>query len=329
MQNSSSLSRSILAASVAALSFAGCSANGSQFNPAAAPLQTVTSPNAVKVHHDLELPPHSSSGVGGCIVTYFYNPVTGVWEVDYSPPGCDPAEGVIRGFDYDNTNQHFLVGQSTGSENSIAIENSKGKQLGVLTGLTGSPVGIAVDSTGVVWATNYPSNVISEYSDGATKPTATYTDGNLSSMRYVAIDQGNHVYVSGQSTGSGGLEVDELQGSAFTPIQTITGAVGAGIAVSPKTRTLWVCDEGDGSSGTISAYAMPGFKKRMQIAYSGDETGIAVGASGKELYALDNAPYGSEYNVSVIVYDTKTGKAVNSTPSITTAAKALGISSHK
>lgn len=46
MQNSSSLSRSILIASIAALIFAGCSANGSQFNPAAAPASATTSTRA-------------------------------------------------------------------------------------------------------------------------------------------------------------------------------------------------------------------------------------------------------------------------------------------
>jgi hypothetical protein len=205
----------------------------------------------------------------------------------------------------------------------------RGKQVGTLTGLTGNPIGIATDSKADVWATNSPSNTISEYNPGATTPSATYTDKSLSSLRYITVDKNDNVYVSGQSQASGSLEVDELQGSAFSPIKTITGTTGAGIVVAPTGKTLWVCDEGDGSKGTISGYTIPGFKRMQQIAYSGDDTGIAVALSGKELYAIDNVANGSEFNVSVVIYNAKTGKLVSSSPSITTAAKDVGIATRR
>lgn len=328
MHNSSSLYRSIFIASIAALSFAGCSANGSQFNPAAAPATTSGQPTKIQPDQQVGGAPYYVA-VGGCIAYYVYNVHKQEYDIIYAPKGCNPFAGGYNGLGSLSLTNSVLVGVSAGGTNAIAVENPKGKQIGTLTGLTGEPVGIATDSKGDVWATNYPSNTISEYNPGATEPSATYTDGNLSSLRYIAMDQNNNVYVSGQSAGSGGLEVDQLQASAFIPIKTITGAVGAGIAISPKTRTLWVCDEGDRTSGTISAYTMPGFNRRMQIAYSGDDTGIAAAKSGKEVYAINNVADGSQFDVSVVRYDSKTGKVLGSTPSITTSAPAVGISNHK
>jgi hypothetical protein len=328
MQNSSSLSRSVLVASIAALYFTGCSANGSQFNPAPAPATTLQ--QVTKMQPDQVIGGGSFYiASGNCVAYYVYNVHTQEWDVHYFPEGCQFwFAGPNNGLGYVTATNDWLVGESTSGTNVIAVENAKGKQIGTLTGLTGEPVGIATDSKGDIWATNSPSNAISEYYAGATEPSATFTDGNLSSVRYIAVDQNNNVYVSGQSAGSGNLEVDKLEASAFIPIKTITGVVGAGIAVSPKSQMLWVCDEGNGTSGTISGYTMPGFKRRMQIAYSGDDTGIAVAKTGKQLYAVDNVADGSQFDVSVVVYDARTGKEVNSTPATITSAKVLGIS-HK
>lgn len=329
MHNSSSLYRSIFVASIAALLFSGCSANGSQFNPVAAPVNAVSSTDATKIQPDIEIDLTYSIVSGNCIVTYVYDKYTHQYMEVLSPVGCDAGGPWPGGIVFQASSAHWFIGQSSASGNVIAVENTKGKQLGTLTGLTGIPVGIASDSSANVWATNYPSNTINEYNAGATTPTATYTDGNLSSLRYIAVDQSNNVYVSGQSAGSGGLEVDELQGSAFTPIKTISGSVGAGIAISPKTQTLWVCDEGNGTSGTISGYSLSGFTRRMHFAYSGDDTGIAVAPSGREIYAVQNAAYGSEFNVRGVVYSAKTGKVLSTTPNLLASAPAVGISNHK
>jgi hypothetical protein len=63
----------------------------------------------------------------------------------------------------------------------------------------------------------------------------------------------------------------------------------------------------------------------VQFAYSGSDTGIAVNAAGNQVYAVDNVAYGSEYSVSLVIYDAKTGKAINASPGITTAKPAMGI----
>src|SRR5580692_1043279 len=332
MLHDSSILRTATGLAVAALiaqPLAGCSGasqaipggNASQFRQVANPFTSV--------RPDIQDGDHVTSLSGNCIVTYAYNPVKGIWEYTYNPPGCDPAEGIFTGLAHATATNAWFVGQSTASVNDIGVYNDKGKQVGTLTGLTGNPIGIATDSKADVWATNSPSNTISEYNPGATTPSATYTDKSLSSLRYITVDKNDNVYVSGQSQASGSLEVDELQGSAFSPIKTITGTTGAGIVVAPTGKTLWVCDEGDGSKGTISGYTIPGFKRMQQIAYSGDDTGIAVALSGKELYAIDNVANGSEFNVSVVIYNAKTGKLVRSSNSITTAAKDGGIATRR
>lgn len=322
--NVSHIVRPALVASLVALPLAACSAGGSQFNPAplGATPATTFQQQATKVRPDREkLSVYAYAG--NCVI---YGPTpSGGYE--WVPPGCDPAEGYVQsGLWFDKSEKDWFAGVVTASSNTIAVWNQNFKQVSTLTGLTGDPVGIVTDSKADVWATNYPSNTISEFNPGATKPSATYTDANLSSLRYVTVDQNDNVYVSGQSAASGNLEVDEFHGSGFTPITTITGAVGAGIAVSAKTKSLWVCDEGSGTSGTISAYTMPGFKRRMQFKYSGDDTGIAVSSSGKQLAAIDNVPYGSEFNISLVFYDANTGKVLAAGQNLTTFAKAVGIS---
>jgi hypothetical protein len=268
-------------------------------------------------------------GVGGCekIVTYdFY---TNTWYVSYEPPGCT----YYYPFPFDDGAGHvdagpekaWFVGQITSASSSQILEYNKSWVLtATLTGLTGAPTGIAIDAKDDVWATNSPSNTISEYSRGSTKPTATYTDASMSSISYLALDKSGDVYVSGQGK-SGNLEVDELHGSSFAPIKTITGSVGGGITADANGKTLWVCDEGTGAKGTISSYTIPGFKRREQFAYSGSDTGIAVSASGKLIFAVNNTvASGSTFNVDVVIYSEK-GKMISSSPADNRPEESQGI----
>jgi DNA-binding beta-propeller fold protein YncE len=320
---------STLFTSAAVATLAACSGNMAPTPSTAYAQPALPLNSAIKVRPDAVNVPHITTWSGNCTVTYAE--VNGVWRYYYSPYGCDPAEGVegYQGGTFDDTNHDWLVGEHSASQNSVLVLNQKGTQVGALTGLIGDPVGIATDSKGDVWVTNYPTNTISEFDAGATVPTATYTDGNMSSVRYVTLDKNGNIYLSGQAAGSGSLEVDELQGSAFLRIKSITGAVGAGIAVAPKSKTLWVCDEGNGTSGTIAGYTLEGFKRREAFSYSGDDTGIAVAPSEKEIYAIDNAANGSQFNVNAVIYDAPTGKVINSTPAITASTKVLGISNRR
>jgi hypothetical protein len=242
-----------------------------------------------------------------------------------------PVSAHNGGITFDAATKDWLVGQGLSASSSPAIVayNNKWVQVGTLTGLTGDPVGIATDAKGTVWASNYPENTLTEYAPGAKTPTATYTDANLSRLAYVTLDKNDNVYVSGQSAGSGNLlEVDELSAGSqqFSRIQTITGTTGGGIEIAHTATDsfLWVCDEGNGSNGTISAYTIPGYKQSNQFAYSGDDTGIAVASSGKEVYAVSVGVNGSEFSASIVVYNAKTGKVIRSSPSMTTFQPVVG-----
>jgi hypothetical protein len=263
-------------------------------------------------------------GVGGCekIVSYDFD--TNTWYVSYEPPGCT----YYYPFPFDQGDAHaasgnaWFVGQALASGAQILEYNKKWSTVATLTGLTGVPIGVMVDAKNDVWATNSPSNTISEYNPGATRPTAIYTDAIMSSISYIASDKAGDVYVSGQGS-SGNLEVDELNGSKFTPIKTITGSVGGGIAVESSGKSLWVCDEGTGAKGTISSYTIPGFKRREQFAYTGSDTGTT---SGKQVWAINNVvASGSTFNVDVVIYNAKKGKVISSSPGDTSSTESVGI----
>lgn len=262
---------------------------------------------------------------GPCIRIVTFNDYT--YYIYYEPPGCSyhTRFPLYDGIAHDTASsaKAWFVGQAVSASSSQILEFSdKWKGVATLTGLTGVPIGIMLDSKGDVWATNSPSNTISEYAKGSTTPTAAYTDDNMSSISYVASDKANDVYVSGQGK-SGNLEVDELQGSSFAPIKTITGSVGGGIAVATG-KTLWVCDEGTGTKGTISSYTIPGFKRREQFAYSGSDTGIAVTSSGKQVWAVNNVASGSQFHVSIVIYSAK-GKVILSGPGSNFPEESVGI----
>jgi hypothetical protein len=335
MLYSSSFLRTALGVAVAALMtqpLAGCS-GASQALPSgnvteASATSRVSLANAAGIRPDAAVMySYTVSGPGECATLWTFVRPSGPWISQIEPIGCEIGSYAVAGIAYASENKASFVGERSTSTNVIAVYNEKWKQVSELTGLTGDPVGIATDAKGTVFASNFPSNTLTEYARGGTSPIATYTDANLSSVSYVTVDNNGNVYVSGQSEGSGSLEVDELStgSSRFSPIKTITGAIGAGIAVAHTGKTLWVCDEGNGSKGTISAYTIPAFKRSEQFAYSGDDTGIAVAPSGTQVSAVDNVAYGSGYNVSVVIYSAKTGKIINATPSVTMSAKSLGI----
>jgi hypothetical protein len=242
------------------------------------------------------------------------------------PAGCNPySEPELTGVAA--TSAYIYVGESS----TVAVYTKKTKQIGTLTGLTGIPLGITSDVRENVWVTNYPSNSLSAFAPGASTPTATYSDANLSSMSFVAADQNGNIYVSGQSATTGALEVDQLTPATgnFVPLSSIGGAVAGGIAVQTKTGLLWVCDEGNGSSGTISSYSLSTFQRVTQFAYSGIDTGIAVPPSGPAVYAINNVVAGSAFTVRGIEYDAKSGKVAASAPAFSSAQLTIGIALEK
>jgi hypothetical protein len=226
------------------------------------------------------------------------------------------------------------------SNHTVAVAQwKKGRysKAGTLTGLTGNPTGIACDFKGNLWVTNSPSATISEFYPGARSPSQTYTDSNLASLSYVAVDRRNNIYVEGQSRESGGIEVDELQaGGTFTPI-TASGQLGytaGGLAVvvnNGKTGYLFVNDEGTANGPpAITRWLLKRGKlvEDGSFKYSGFDTALSVDPSGKDtmhVWAANNVRSSSEFTTSGVEYAFPGGGLVFSTPTTTSSFESFGI----
>jgi len=209
------------------------------------------------------------------------------------------------------------------------------KQVATLTGLTGEPIGLAVDRVGNVWATDSPAATISEFAKGATKPTATYTDANLTSASYLAVDPAGGVYVEGQA--ADGIEVDVLAAgsSTFAPISQPgkVGLTAGGLAVQSRGTTtyVWINDEGTASTtAAISRYVLKGSSLYLKgsFGYNGVNGAIWAdpsGESGAHVWAVNNVPYGSGFNTSAIEYAMPGGKIIAATIPTTMSVQAVGV----
>jgi hypothetical protein len=306
-------------------SFVGC--GGAQ--PAALPARS----QSASVAQPLARP---CPGVDNCII------VSCVYKGDHCPEcmyttSVTPPELVIAFC----VSHISALGIATGGKfayggygNSVAVIRGK-KEVAKLTGLTGQPIGLAVDHLGNVWATNAPSSTISEFANGATKPTATYTDSNLTSASYLAVDAAGDVYVEGQA--ADGIEVDVLPvgGTTFAPISQPgrIGLTAGGLAVQRARTTtyVWINDQGTSSSpAAISRYILKGSSLYLQgsFGYSGVNGAIWADPAGKHtsrVWAVNNVAYGSGYMTSAIEYTMPGGKIVTATAPTTSSTEAVGI----
>jgi len=226
------------------------------------------------------------------------------------------------------------------SNHTVAVAQwKKGRysKAGTLTGLTGNPTGIASDFKGNLWVTDSPSATISEFYPGAKSPSQSYSDSNLASLSYVAVDRRNHIYVEGQSRESGGIEIDKLQaGGTFTsiPASATLGYTAGGLAVivnNGKTGYLFVNDEGTANGPpTITRWLLKGGKlvEDGSFKYSGFDTALSVDPSGKDtmhVWAANNARSSSEFTTSGVEYAFPSGGVVLSTPATTSSFESFGI----
>jgi hypothetical protein len=316
---------------------AGCS-NGSlsAFTPAGG-VAGPAAPGAMQNAHSAKaegVPPpedpyrnYSVSWGSGCTEYFYWKKIDGYWSEfsGFQPLGCNYGTTHFSGEVYNVTSSQWFLGATTASENVINVYDKKWKQVGTLTGLSGVPLAITTDSKGNVWATNSPSNVVTKFSAGTSGKTTDYGDGNLSSISYVAVAKNDTLYISGQSATTGALEVDEMTASGVITATPITGAVAGGVAIARNGKTLWVCDEGSGAGGMITAYSLPSFAVLYQSKYSGTNTDIAVTSDGTQLYANNNVASGSQFNTSVAVYNAKNGTLLESLPSGSSTTEAIGI----
>jgi hypothetical protein len=215
----------------------------------------------------------------------------------------------------------FYVGLANETVLVLKYAKDEWTQIATMTGLSGNPVGLATDSHGDIWVTNSPTTTISEFAKGTTTPKVSYTDSNLDSVNYLAIDKKNNVYVEGYSGSV--MEIDELTASGtFTTIAK-PGQVGTtpgGLAVQEHTTAtyVWINDQGSGSgTGRISRYLLKGgsLKSTGSFTYSGIDGAIAVDPSGKDtsdVYATKNVVSGSQYTGTTVEYAFPSGKVLYS-----------------
>jgi hypothetical protein len=220
-----------------------------------------------------------------------------------------------------------------GYDNTGVVYNGKGKAVRTLGGLTGVATGIARESNGIIWATNSPSNTVSEFPRGATAPSETLSDANLSTLSYVAVDSADDVYVEGR--GAKGIEIDELvKGKgAFVPISKPgqLGVTAGGLAIQ-KTLYVWVNDQGNASSpANISEWILKkGTLTQVgDFQYSGVNTSIWADPAGNDtmhVFAANNLASGSSFVSAGIEYAMPNGVITSASPSTTSSSGAFGIS---
>lgn len=337
MQN---LSRIGLSAGVAAVIFAGCSA-GSQFTPSsgsaesqpAVAFQPAAPVHAVKSGRDAHIMPDlfmydGMITIGNKVFWWYWN----IW----GQLKWGWISGIAQASNLGGSSSNTKQLDAATTDDTIDILSGQ-KLVTTLTGLNGAASGVGTDSRGNTFAAvNLGSQtVVEEFAKGATTPTATYPDSNLSSAVSLGIDKANRVYVEGQSQG-GAIEVDELVGSGTFMSLAQPGGLGVtagGLAVqtSGKTTYVYINDLGNASDpANITRYEMTGKSLISQgsFQYAGINGAIAVDPSGKDtthVYAANNVPAGSAYSVSEIEYEFPSGAVVRQTPAQSAGEESTGI----
>ncbi len=229
------------------------------------------------------------------------------------------------------------AGLSNGTVRIAKWTKDRYSKAGILKGLTGTPTGIAADFKGNVWVTNSPSAALSEFHRGAKSPSQTYTDPNLDSLTYVAVDRRNNVYVEGLSKASGGIEVDELQaGGTFKSLSAPTqlGYTPGGLAVignNGKAAYIFVNDQGTPNGPpTIAKWLLSGGKliKEGSFGYTGIDTALSVDPSGKDtahVWAANNVSSSTEFSTSAVEYAFPSGGVVAATPTTLSSSESFGV----
>jgi hypothetical protein len=322
-----------LAGALCAAILAGCSA-GSQFSPPSTGAQQASFQQAATMHvadagrslgvsPGYELPPNMIVVYPREICYYYVSRTTGHWTLMY----CIS----MRSYSTAMTGQ--LLNAKAISEAELSngtINVYTGNTLtNTLTGLSSGSTGLAMDTKGDTFATTAGSPTIDVFAAGSSTPTGSFTDANISSASYLAIDKANHLYVEGPSV-NGGIEVDEMFGNSFKPLAHpgTLGATPGGLAVqtSGKGTYVWINDQGNASDpANIARYALKGatLAKQGSFDYSGINGAIAVDPTGKDttdVYAVNNVAAGSGYSATGIDYAFPTG-AIKSQSAAQTASQ--------
>jgi len=119
---------------------------------------------------------------------------------------------------------------------------------------SGNAYGIAVDSYGTVYATEWPSNVIDVFA-GNGLSFRTSSDPNMGVPYEIAIDGSNNVYLSGWSVGSSQQQIDKCAPGVrlCSTFATIPSGFPGGVAIDPNGNVIV-----NSQYGTIYTYSSSG-----------------------------------------------------------------------
>ncbi len=148
----------------------------------------------------------------------------------------------------------------------------------------GPPLDVAVDAKGTVYVTTFDYE-IEVYTKGATEPTGYLEDPTFTPY-WDTVDSKGDAFVD-DFAGA----VYEFVGGSGTAIQLsgirITYEFPGGLTMDQR-DTLYVCDQGNGSRGTISAYKKPWTKgPAFSFRYSGDVTDCMIARNGKSVWGAN------------------------------------------
>jgi hypothetical protein len=172
----------------------------------------------------------------------------------------------------------------------------------VVTSYGGTAVAIAPGGT--VYVGN-ESGIIQVFAGGATSPTSSLTDPNISgAYMSVAADANGNVFDLGANSSTSSPTIDEFTATSSTPVTLPIFPTGyqGGLAVDANDN-LWVNDSG---AGTISEYAPPYTgSPTTQFSYANAPGfGLALTKNGRKIWlALESAAVGAEYNLRGRVKD--------------------------
>jgi len=138
-----------------------------------------------------------------------------------------------------------------------------------------NPLGIAVDSHFRLYVSNGPAT-ITEYANGATKPSRTISGAPLVSPTGLAVDKNANLYIA--DPGAGVVFKVPSKGSGVTALALQGLEQPVNVAVDLRTNYLWVTDA---AADKIDVYKLGSTSPALEISGAGSPYAVGVENKGK------------------------------------------------